>query len=111
MSATPNMGRSFFSITAWYGLFAPIVVASIVGVGFLLGITDRLPPSPEQYMFGTVSCVLISSALASMVCLFGISKHGWRSIVWKSVLGLVLSFVAFMIVFSVFVPILSDIAD
>jgi len=92
MNATLNPSRSFFSIAAWYAVFTPFVAAAAIGVGLAIGIPDRHSHagSPADFLFGTAACILLSSALASIVSLFGIRRHGWRVIVWKSIVGLIL---------------------
>jgi hypothetical protein len=91
MNSTPNPNRSFFGIAAWYSVFAPFAALGTMGVGLSFGFPRHPSGSPADIAFGVAACVLFSSALASIVSLFGIPKHGWRVIVWKSVAGIVLS--------------------
>jgi len=100
MSPATIANRSFFSITAWYAVIAPFVAAVIIGIGLVIVNSWHNSDSPAGFLFGTAACVLISSSLASIVCLFGIRRHGWQVIVWKSVVGLFLScFVYFVLGF------------
>jgi hypothetical protein len=78
-----NSNCSFFSIAAWYAVCAPFIAAGIIGLGLSFGVPRHPSGSPADMAFGVAACVLISSVLASFVCLFGIPKHGWRVIVWK----------------------------
>jgi hypothetical protein len=89
MSISPKC--SFFSIAAWYAVFTPFVAIGMICLGLSLGVPRHPSGSPADITFGVATCVLISSALASIVSLFGIPKHGWRVIVWKSIAGLSLS--------------------
>ncbi|MGO8765055.1 MAG: hypothetical protein ACLQSR_07985 [Limisphaerales bacterium] len=96
MNTTPIPNWSFFSIIAWYAVFAPFVAAGIIGIGLVIGIPDRHSDSSADYYFGTAACVLLSSATASIVSLFGIRWHGWRVVVWKSAVGFVLSCLVYL---------------
>ena len=95
MNASPR--HSAFSIVAWYAVFAPFVAAGIIGLGLSFGIPRHPSGSPADIAFGVAACVLLSSALASIVSLFGIPKHGWRVIVWKSAVGFTLSCLVYLV--------------
>jgi len=95
MNTTTIPNRSFFSIAAWYAVFAPFVAAGIMGIGLLIGIPDRHSDSSADYFFNTAALILASSALASIIGLFGIPRHGWRVIVWKSAVGFILSCIVY----------------
>ncbi|HMP83704.1 MAG TPA: hypothetical protein PKA41_13480 [Verrucomicrobiota bacterium] len=90
MTTITITNRSFFSNAAWYAVFAPLASVGVIAMGVAIG------DSPADYFFGIAACILISSALASIVSLFGIRRHGWRAIIWKSALGFVLSCVIYL---------------
>jgi len=102
MNITPNPARSFFSITAWYAVVAALAAAAISGVGwFIFFYSDQgsswslFFDSSVAFTFVTADFVSLTSAVASFVCLFGLRRHGWRVIVWKSLVGFALSCLVF----------------
>jgi len=95
MNATPNPNQSFFSIAAWYSLVASLVAAALLGISWKIEIPDRNSYSLADVTEGAACLAAITSALASIVSLFGVRRHGWRVIVWKSLVGFVLSYFVF----------------
>jgi hypothetical protein len=80
-----------FCTTAWYSFIAPFVAASIPRCFLIVGLPRHPAGSPAEFFLRVAACILYSSVLASVISLFGIPKHGWRTIVWKSAAGLGLS--------------------
>ena len=103
MNKVPNPNRSFFSIAAWYALIAPLAAAAIAGVGWLFFCFLIFNPGScpvFDLVLGAVAFFLATSVIASIVSLFGIRRHGWRVIVWKSLVGFILSSLTFIAVSS-----------
>ena len=108
MDAKPNRSRSFFSIAAWYALLAPLAATG----GVYIGLAIRHSHVPQAYRYNPASdaflgiayLVSISSAFATYVSLFGISKYG-TPIIWKSIVGLVLSCAVFFWVVNLSIPV------
>ena len=101
MNKTPNHNRSFFSIAAWYALIAPLAAATIAGVGWLIFCFLNFNPQSfpaDDFVLGGVAFFLVTSVIASIVSLFGIRRHGWRVIAWKSLGGFILSSLTFIAV-------------
>lgn len=95
MKNTPNQNRSFFSMAAWYAVFAAVAAAASSGVIWIALFNDVFGATWENVInvaFVATLFFLITSILASVVSLFGIRRHGWRVIVWKSLAGCGLSF-------------------
>jgi hypothetical protein len=87
----PN--RSFFSRAAWYAVTAPFVALGLIWLGMVIrgshaSYDHRLP---DVIAFNVAACIAVTSALASLISLFGIPRHGWLVILWKALLGVVLS--------------------
>lgn len=92
MNNTPNPARSFFSIAAWYAVVGALTAAAISGLGWLSFISDSdFAFHAMNFCFNAAMFVSITSGVASIVCLFGMRRHGWRVILWKSLVGFVLS--------------------
>ena len=88
---------SFFKMTTWYAVLAPVAVAVFFGVGWLMWNSER--ESLQKLCFGLlllIEFLLVTSIIASIVSLFGIRRHNWRVIVWKSVSGFVLSLLVWL---------------
>lgn len=85
-----------FRILAWYGLIAPLVAAGLIGLIALSGVPDRPAGSPAETAFNLAACVLISSACASILSLFGGPIIGWRVVLGNAARGLLLSCVTYL---------------
>ena len=89
-------------MAAWYAVFAPCVAVCMIFIG--LAIWDsheasyRYNPASDD-AFGAAAFFAISSVIASILCLFGIRRHGWRVIIWKSALGFIASCLIYLWVF------------
>lgn len=108
---TANPTRSFFSIAAWYAMYAAWAAAAITVICYWLvnfGFCQRLLP-PVSFILGAIEIFSFTSIIASIVSLFGIRRHGWRAIVWKSLVGLVLSSITFFTVCCVFENLLFEV--
>ena len=103
MNTKPNRERSFFSLSAWYALIAPLAAMTIAGVGWFVFVFldfDRGSFRAFEIVLGAMEFFLLTSVIAGIVSLFGIRRHGWRVIVWKSLAGIVLSSLIFIAICS-----------
>ena len=88
--STPSPKPSFFSIAAWYCWIAPLVATAIATVIYSdEGDTryHRLGDPAVDITF----YVCVSGLVLGVVSLFGIRQHGARVILWKALLGIVVS--------------------
>lgn len=85
--------QSFFSLAAWYAVLAPVGTLSLI---WNCSMTSPPGRHSEPWYLDAGACVLLSSVLASIVSLFGIRSHNWLSIIWKSVFGIILSWIGLM---------------
>jgi hypothetical protein len=85
---TPPIKTHFFLFAAWYSLIAPFAA---VGIAFLPSAYLRPGFDAQLSLMQIAACILISSALASVVSLFGIRRHGARVIIWKALIGFLAS--------------------
>jgi hypothetical protein len=95
MDAKTNVGRSFFSVVAWYAVFASLAALACYGVGWRNNIPDLRYYSSPDYADNAASLLAITAFFASVASLFGIRRHGWRVIVWKALVGLLFSCLVF----------------
>ena len=89
--STSLSNRSFFTVAAWYCWTAPLVASSISTAIYVSeGDTryHRLGDPAGDIAF----YVCISALVLGVVSLFGIRRHGARVILWKALLGILLSF-------------------
>ena len=87
--------QSVFSIAAWYGLLTPFVAAGIALLFFRLegpyDYHDPLPFPNQRDVVDIAFNVLLSSFMAAIVGLFGLRRHGVKTILWKSAVGMLAS--------------------
>ena len=86
----PSSKQSFFSIAAWYCWIAPLVVTGIATAVFIAEGDTRYHTLGDPAV-DISFWVCISGLALGVVSLFGIRRHGARVIVWKALLGIVVS--------------------
>jgi hypothetical protein len=89
----------FFGFTAWYALITPFIAAGLIGLGLHCGFARHGPRSHAEDYFEVAGVVLIWALLASITSVFGIVRGNSRIGLWKPVVGLVLSFLLFGLLF------------
>jgi len=86
--------KSFFTWAAMYSFVAPLATAAVsfaifYGVHFLGG--GPLGDGSTNFISLSGLIVVATSLILGVVSLFGIERHGARVILWKALLGILLS--------------------
>ena len=87
---TPSPKPSFFSIAAWYCWVAPLAATAIAITLFSKEGDTRHHPLGDPAV-DIAFYVSISGLVLGVASLFGIRRHGARVILWKALLGIVVS--------------------
>jgi hypothetical protein len=74
---------------------APLIASGIIAIAFSSGFPRHPSQSPASDACEVAASILLSSTIASIVGLLGLIKHSSRNLLWKSVAGLILSFLFF----------------
>ena len=88
--STPSPRSSFFSIAAWYCWIAPIVV-TVVAIAIYSREGDTRHHPLGDPAVDIAFWVSISGLVLGMASLFGMRRHGAKVILWKALLGIVVS--------------------
>jgi hypothetical protein len=84
--------KSFFTFAARYSLTVSILTAAATTVFFLLNVNSYVTTfiNAEWFWHGVI-WLFVSSFLMGVVSLFGIQRHGAKGILWKAVIGIIVS--------------------
>lgn len=87
-------GTPFEELAARYSFVVPFAA---IFVSFVLITTSNLifhTPggiADVDSIAGCLLCVMLTSGIMGIVALFGISRHGWKRILWRAAIGVTMS--------------------
>jgi hypothetical protein len=93
--------KSFFTFAARYSLIVSILTAAATTVFFMLNVNSYVTTFINaEWFWKAVTWLFDSSFLMGVVSLFGIQRHGAKNILWKAIIGIIVSSIFGLFVFA-----------